>query len=118
MLPYIKVTVCNQHQLLLWNRIQAFCMQSHSELIPPEAFSLSLVLSGHTTDLVCIHAIRNVCTCYTYVCVRQVCNLLDIAQGEVEAMKHKTAVTSCSFKAVRDTCAISSATAPSLHQVR
>lgn len=49
------------------------------------------------------------------MCVRKVYSLLDIAEGEVEASKHKTAVTSCSVKAMWDTCAISNRTAPSPH---
>lgn len=44
------------------------------------------------------------CVHLLYVGVHRVCSLLDIAEGEVEAAKHKTAVTR-SVKAGRDTCA-------------
>lgn len=56
------------------------------------------------------------CALAISVWVHQVCNLSDIAQGEVEATEHKSAVTSRSVKAAQDTCAISSTTAPTLHQ--
>lgn len=48
---------------------------------------------------------QNKCVHLLYVGVRRVFSLLDIAEGEVEAAKHKTAVTSRSVKAGRDTCA-------------
>lgn len=65
--------------------------------------SLPMLLINHTYALL------------LQVCAHQECNLLDIAQGEVDATKHKMPVTSCSVKAVWDTCAVSSTTAQSLH---
>lgn len=62
---------------------------------------MSPLLTGHTT----VPAAYNKCVHLLYVGVHRVCSLLDIAEGEVEAAKHKTAVTSGSVKAGRDTCA-------------